>query len=82
MITRLKRGAELINRKQILVQKCNEWKDLKAHGDINLMALQFKVTRTAVSRAVNHGTGSMNLLQKVNDYYEQRKIAIRESNGI
>lgn len=68
-----------INEKISYRTKCNEWKELKVNGDILALAAITGKTPVTISKAVNHGTGSLALLRTVNDYYNIRKDVIPQT---
>lgn len=52
--------------------KCNQWKELKLYGDITALQKTTKLSTKTVSKAVNHGIGSLKLLRAIDKYYERR----------
>jgi predicted DNA-binding protein YlxM (UPF0122 family) len=62
-----------LNEKLVLRSKTAEWKELKMKHDINILAEQLGLSRTAISDAINKGKGSLSLLRAVDKYFGERK---------
>lgn len=58
---------------------CAQWRELKVRGDVRALAELSGRSTVSVSKAVNHGIGSITLLRKVAAYYRNR-VSESESN--
>lgn len=75
-ITAAKMKAQEYNEKFAYRTLSNdEWKVLKAGGDIEVLAALAGVSRPIITKAVNYGEGSIEVLRIVRDYFEERKKA-------
>ena len=65
-----------LNEKIRLTKRTGEWKSLKRQGDVGALAEELKVSRTAISAAINKGEGSLSLLRSIDKFYSERKALL------
>lgn len=66
--TRIRQGEE----KKILSSRSDLWKKLKEYRDVRTLAKKIGVSEYIVSRAINHGVGSLRTLKHIDKYFQQR----------
>lgn len=70
------RRQDEINEKLTYLTKCNEWISAQVSGDIKTLAALTGKSLVTISKAVNHGEGSLKLLRAIASYYEKRAEVI------
>lgn len=68
----MKRKA-IINERLTFKTKCNQWRELKIRGDVSALAELTGYSQVTISKAINHGVGSIDVLREVERYFEERQ---------
>lgn len=63
----------VINERLSYKTKCNQWRELKIRGDVLALAEQTGYSQVTISKAINHGIGSLDVLKQVERYFEERQ---------
>lgn len=64
----------IINEKLSFKTKCNQWRELKIRGDVSALAELSGYSQVTISKAINHGIGSLDVLRTVERYFEERQM--------
>jgi hypothetical protein len=63
----------------LLRKRVPKWKEIQMQGDFQILRELIGVSDVAISNAVNHGTGSLSLLQKIDRFYREREAVVAAS---